>query len=293
MKTSTLIGPAALCVLVATGFALLRGGSDPAPSTTASRPERAGLGATATNARGRTPVAQVEVVGLMVQRTLRAKPEFGEALPFMGTFAHTRLALEVSRGSGGIVDLQRDACKLTAFADDRGTSLLPTELHDNPFEMMPAVAADGTSLAFVLASKKSPDGGASSIDVTGEIALLVASKKATETSAAVTLEPGAQLEVGPFTFEVEGAAASEWSDGWALTLQTKSDTASILHWTLVDESEVETELRPTSSWNGMGTWSQTLECDVAVEDAALRLEYWFDAHVERVPFDVSAAVGLR
>jgi len=235
----------------------------------------------------------IQVAGLMVQRPLRAEVEYGESMPFMGSFARTRLALELVRPEGGIVGLRHEACVLRRFADERGTSLLATDDQEDPIEMLFELAPDGCSLAFYLASKSCPSPGARRLEAEGEIEITVASETAVETSETVALVAGTSLEVGAYAFELGEVGASSWGGGWSLEVLADRDLEGILSWSLVDESGREVELHPRMSWSGMGRWSQSLEADQPLERAALRLKYWSDARSERVPFRVSAELGMQ
>ncbi len=61
----------------------------------------------------------------------------------------------------------------------------------------------------------------------------------------------------------------------------------------MDDSGEETELRTSMTISGGGTWNQTLECEQPIERAKIRVEMWKAPEMVRIPFDVTAGIGLR
>lgn len=237
----------------------------------------------------------VAVVGLMVNGETRAASQLGQGneLAFFGTFAHTRVALELVYPTGGLIDLRNEGSELRSFHDDAGTDLRGEDSFGGPFEMMPRIAEDGRSLVFVAASEKLPARDASSISVAGTVELLVAHEQRSDASDVLDPGVGKKLTCGPHEFDVSELGKSSWGDGWSITLRSKSDLAPIVSYSWEGEDGEQIELRPSMSMSGMGTWHQTLECDGELPRGSLVVVSWDEPEIVRVPFDVEGRLGLQ
>lgn len=235
----------------------------------------------------------VRVAGLMINGPTRMGDGQNEELAFYGSFAKTRLALELHYPKGGLIDLQREGSTLASFSDDKGTNLLTEDDFGGPFEMLPRISDDSHDLLFVIGTKTLPNTTAAELRAQGSVRVMVADEKETHTSASLELVAGTSCEVGPFSFSLSSAGPSEWSEAFSITLESKTDLGAIVRYALVDEAGKEIELRETMSMSGMGTWQQSLDCDAPIETAQLRVEFWKEPQVVDVPFEVRSGLGLR
>jgi hypothetical protein len=235
----------------------------------------------------------VRVAGLMINGPTRIGDSQNEELAFRGSFAKTRLALELHYPKGGLIDLQREGSTLVSFSDDKGTNLLTEDDFGGPFEMLPRISEDSRELLFVIGAKTLPNATAAQLRAQGSVRVMVADAKETHTSATLELVAGTPCEVGPFTFSVSSAGPSEWSEAFSITLESKTDLSAIVRYALVDQDGNEIALQETMSMSGMGSWQQSLDCEKPVETAQLRIECWTEPEIVDVPFEVRTGLGLR
>ena len=273
---------------------------EPMPDSSAAASHAPNPNSTAVNRPTTFTPGAVKVAGLMVHRTLAREGDNGEELAFFGTFAKTRVALELDlarvpgAGQRHIVSLLPDSSVITRFVDDRGTDLAAEPSQNDLLEMLPRVSADGLGLQTVVASKIAPHPNATRVIVEGTLDLLCASDKTSADSAPVALEVGSTLSVGPLSFEVVSTGSSDWDpDKWNLELKTTDPLQSVISWSLVDESGAVIPLSESMTWSMNGTVQKTLVAPSPLAKASLRLELWTDGETISVPFSVSAGVGLQ
>lgn len=241
----------------------------------------------------------VRVAGLMINSPTHTGADAasddasGVELAFFGTLERMRLALELTRPEGGLLGLDEAASRLTRFADDRGTDLIPSESPFGPFELLPRVSPDGRQLVFVIPSSRLPHARATRLSAAGTLGLRVATVSESFTAGDVPLAAGSAFSVAGFDFEIESAGKSQWGEGREVTVVAHRDLSAIRRWALVTPEGTELELRPSMSMSGAGTWSQTLELDRTLERAGFRVECWQDLATVEVPFEVETGLGLR
>ncbi len=233
------------------------------------------------------------VTGLLVQHELSMQSQFGSRMPFAGSQAKVRLAIEYSHDADDLIDWVHGDCQVTSFQDDRGHDLLDHDDVFGPFEMMPNFSKDHRQLAFVLQSKTGLSTDASSVHAEGTLVLRRASERTTESSQPVYLETDSHVVCGPFDMEVAETGKSQWSDGWEVTLETRSDLSGVIAWFFTGEDGERVEITPASSMSGMGYWSQSLTLPAAPNGKGiLEIEHWKEVREETVPFRVEAGLGL-
>ena len=159
--------------------------------------------------------------------------------------------------------------------------------------MMPRIAEDGRSMLFVVGSKKTPSPNAASLFAEGTLSLWLSDASVEYRSETVRLEAGNTIAIGPYTFEVQSTAKSEWGDGWATTLVTREDPRAITAWTLIDEDGTRHEWSNNMSMDGGGFWHRTLESEQAITKAVVEIEAWENPRKLELPFRVESGLGLR
>lgn len=243
----------------------------------------------------------VRVAGVMINgvtkraKTVKDARGFAQQdeLAFQGTFAKSRVALQLRGFEGGkIVDLDREASKLTRWRDSRGTQILEENALGGPFEFFARVAEQRDSLVCSLQSKNLPHASATHFEVEGELALRVADKRGSWESESLPIEKGTKLEAGAFRIEVVGVSQENGKP--LLQVQLEQDPSTIDAWELIDTQGEAHELKRRMSMSGGGTWRLSFACDDALpESARLRLRGWDGARSVRVPFAVRAGFGVR
>jgi len=219
--------------------------------------------------------------------------DFGVELAFFGTFARTSLAIEYRHEAGGMLELDSGASRLERFTDDRGTNLVNEDAPFGPFDTMARVSEDGRHIVFVVPSASLPAAGATGVSAAGVLAVRCGSHREDVASETVALREGGKLAVGGYELTIREVGPSQWGEGHALTLESRTELAAIDAWTLVLPDGRELEASPSMSMSGMGSWQQTLELEESVERASLRITRWADLRTIEVPFEVSAGLGLR
>jgi hypothetical protein len=222
-----------------------------------------------------------------------AHDDFGVELAFFGTLARTSLAIEYRHEAGGMLELDSEASRLERFTDDRGTDLANEDSPFGPFDTMARVSEDGRHLVFVVPSDALPAAGATGVSAAGVLAVRCGSQQEDVTSEPVALRAGAAFTVGGYRLTIRDVGPSQWGEGHALTLESRTELAAIDGWALVLPDGSEVAASPSMSMSGMGSWQQTLELDEPVERASLRITRWTDLRTVEVPFEVSAGFGLR
>jgi hypothetical protein len=237
--------------------------------------------------------ANVRVVGAMINGPTRAQFGGQAQLAFLGAVSRTRLALEVSLPSGGIIDVDESASELAAFSDDRGTDLAAAEGFTGPFESMAEIAEDGRSAVVIVASEAMPAEGASRLEAKGTLVLTTASVQRTHVAERVELQPGASFVLGPHRFQVVEVGPQEWSEQWSFTVETDSDVNAIVSWTVTDAEGREHEATPWMTMSTGDRTQQSLFCDEINGPATITVRAWDNARRVQVPFSVSSGLGLR
>lgn len=236
--------------------------------------------------------AAVRPVGMMVNHPVANEDAAFPELAFLGTFDRTALVCRVTRPAGGIVEVRGEQSRLEEFGDDRGTDLVDPEDTFGPFDAQNRVAEDRRSALVTLGTERLPHPRATRLVARGEVALWVAEEQAVATGEPVALGEGATTTVGPWDLEVTRSGASDWTEGWALTLRTHADPSAIVRWALVDEEGTEHALSQRMTMSGGGQWTLTLEGEQPLERGAVRVEHWVEPELVRVPFDLEVGLGL-
>jgi hypothetical protein len=237
--------------------------------------------------------------------------EMDPMTPFMADEAGTTLALLVSKPDGGILDFDEDKSKLDAMTDDKGTKLVmpkaaeedrpAVRFHfgpsESPFSSSPNISEDGTACLIEVGGETLPAKDAASVSASGTLVLKTASTKETFKQENVALKVGSKVSAGKIPFEITEAGDPQWGEGaMEVTLTAKQDCSEIESIKFLDAggNEIETS-------NGM---SSHMEMMGSVEDergfvfehktatATIAVTYWTDMKETRVPFDVTAGLGL-
>lgn len=217
--------------------------------------------------------------------------------------AGTSVAVGISLPQGGIIALDRDASKITAFEDDRGTDLWEgtqaSKFSNSQLDMMPQIAEDTRSIVFDVDGQGVPKAGANSLTLRGTVQLWVASDKAKFAAKNVTLKKDITFKVGPRTIKVTKTGAPGFGNkaSFATTFRLEGDTADIAEISFLDARGNELSARRQSSyWSGSGKsrvnhWEFVFE-EKPVAPIYVVLTQWTDLKKQTVPLDLSFGVGL-
>ena len=242
----------------------------------------------AASARPTAPVA-----GVMINRTIDREGEDMPDLAFQGTFARTKFAIVVDNPQGGIIGVDRDASSIAQFLDDTGKSLVNENGPWGPFGFGERIVKGGTRVALELESQEAPAKDAKFVNAAGQIAVRIAHEKRTSTSQSGVFAKDAVFECGPYTLTVMNEGPSQWGEGHEIEFQTNDDLDSVIRYWIIDAEGNEVALEPMSTMTFGETSRITLVCESQQTAGRLSIEAWHDAKTKKVPFDVTAAVGLR
>ncbi|MEE2940129.1 MAG: hypothetical protein VX460_07090 [Planctomycetota bacterium] len=232
----------------------------------------------------------VSLSGVMVSDVVDASDANLPERAFRGTQHGTCLALLVGDPGAGIVGFDRDASAVEAFVDSTGRSLLDPDSEASPFGFTERLLGDSGRLALELSGARTPADRATWVQARGAVAVTIAHHKASWSSDRVSIEAGATIRCGPYTFQVTRAETPRPGEGLELELRTRDAAEHVTSWALVD-GDAHHELRRSSTMSFDGTSRITLRCPVAPGAAALLVEAWTDPRAVRVPFSLKARVG--
>ena len=235
-------------------------------------------------------------------------PDFrsgGDTLRFSnnGMGPGTRIALVVSRPSGGLIDFNSRAAHLTTFADDKGTDLLvapkpPTG--DRPSAGIVSIITDnGTAASVSIDSPCLPAKGARTLTVRGVLVFRVATEQAAAEQADVPLAQGAPIAAGPYHLRIDELSKRDDpgnSDAVSITLRAHQELWSIASITFLDPAGKEVPAFKCS-WSNGGDGDnlqayQTYNLARKPERVTVRITYWSNPQTIQVPVDLTIGLGL-
>lgn len=238
-------------------------------------------------------------------RIIKAPPGGNDKLRAFNWSPGTSVALLVTAPAGGLVSFDREASKVTAFTDDKGTDLTKSEAKQKfmwdktGFEMMPSFSDDGKQCATEVRAPGVPAAGATLLNVAGEIALQVATQKKDFAAENVALKPDTKIAAGPIPFTITKTGKPEWGGddaAFAVTLEAKQDLHNVAEVQFFDAAGKKIEAKRGSS-SRMGfmnnvtvTWEYNLKAKA--ETAKIVITYWMDMRQVSVPFALRLGVGL-
>jgi hypothetical protein len=261
-------------------------------------------------AQAQSPAApKVEVRGIRIVADGYGKGQDGELRPFNWSKG-TTLAILVTTPDSAIVEVSKDECELTKFADDKGTNLTGTKgsAQKKSFGHFPAISPDGKACLLELAADGVPAKGATVITASGTIALRCASRKETAKQENVALKQGTKISFGPFQIEIArtgkpespifGFGADEkQKDAWEVTLQAKQDLSGIVEVKFLDAAG--NDMKAADGGTDTSRFGSTIVSSdksfvlpAKTDSATIVVTYWADMKEVKLPFEVNAAVGL-
>jgi hypothetical protein len=215
----------------------------------------------------------------------------------------TRLALVVSRPSGGLIDFNSRAAHLTTFADDKGTDLLtapkpPTG--ERPSACIGSIITDNGAAASVsIDSPRLPAKGARAITIRGVLVFRVATDQAAAEQADVPLAQGAEVTAGPYHLRIDELSKRDEpgnSAAVSLTLRAHQELWTIASITFLDPAGKEVPAFKCS-WSNGGDGDnpqayQTYNLARKPEHVTVRITYWSNPRNIQVPVDLTIGLGL-
>ena len=253
-------------------------------------------------AEGAAAKPTVEVRGVRVVGKGYGKGKYGsqELSPFNWTTG-VQIAVLVRHPGGGLLELDRTACKLKKFTDDKGTDLLKASKASafgaRGFGMGSKISEDGKACMAELVSGGIPAKGAKEIVASGTMVFKSATKKKTFTHKNVAIKRGSKVKAGAITFEITKASKPQWGDAaLEITLKTNTDISSIATIKFRDATGKEIPSQgaggSTMKMGDRVTIEKGFQFKKKVTVATVAIDYWMDMKTLKVPFDVKATIGL-
>jgi hypothetical protein len=211
----------------------------------------------------------------------------------------TTVALLVTSPQGGLCTMEYEESKITSFTDDKGKDLTPSEKKSSSFdrtgfEMSPSVGEDGKQCLANAHAPGQPTKGASSVTVSGEIVVQMATQKKDFAAENIALQPGTPVNAGPIPFLV--MRATGLAGTWSVTLQAKQDLASIAEIQFFESNGKKIEAR-RGGWqrsahekNITVSWDYSLK--TTVDTVKIVITCWSDMKKVAIPFKLTAGMGL-
>jgi hypothetical protein len=235
--------------------------------------------------------AKASVVGLRVAKevTLDEKPERAvHGMTAMG------VSVLVEAPDGGLVQLVKDKCDVTAFKDDAGTDLLKAKpKFGDVLGSFPKFSKDRKACLVELRSDAVPAAGAKTIAIEGTLVFSAAAGKEAVKVASVKLAKGTAFKAGDVSFTVGAAGKPDWGDDplqVSLKIRAAVDPVSAIRF--LDASGQEIKSRRQGTMKGMGAiqWDYVLK--KKVETATIEVTLWKGFREVTVPVKLSFGVGL-
>ena len=195
------------------------------------------------------------------------------------------LGIQAPRGSG-IVEIDDDASRVDTFSDDKGRNLL----EEARFGSFPKVSEDGSAALVEVEVRARPSAGASSLQVTGSVAMTSSNGTKATRIANVRLEPERKMKVGAATISVKSVTPGDESTEVSLAL-ARSTMNSIRQVNFFDAKGESIESRRTGSgyMNDDAEMSFNLKGNQKL--VAVEYEVWQNLKTVKVPFNLTVGLG--
>ena len=241
----------------------------------------------------------VEVRGLNVIGEGYGKDENGMAeLNVPNGQSGTALTLLIMSPSGGLIAFDKDASKLSAFADNKGTSLLEKRrFGQSGFGGFPKISKDGKACMLEIQGGALPSKDATGLVASGTLVFKTGTTKKEYTQKDVPLTIGSKITVGAMSFEITKIGKPDWGDEpLEIELKTKQDISTMAGIKFLDAAgkEIESDL---SSWGNMGfggmmTYKRSYKLGKMVNKATIVVSVWTDMKTQTVPLNVNTSIGF-
>lgn len=186
----------------------------------------------------------------------------------------------------GIVEVDNRASHIESFTDDNGFDLAER----SEVGSFPDVMADGSAAGIELRSDFRPTPAATRLNAKGTIAISL-SPGSKPTKATIKLAQGATTKVGNDTITVDEVEESESGVNVGFSLPRT------LYQMIKDTKFFDAKGQPIEADSqGRGYSNETafmsFRFPASTASVTMELDMWQDLRVEKVPFDVTAGIGL-
>ena len=205
------------------------------------------------------------------------------------------VALLVTAPQKNIIGVLKDSSKISSFTDDKGTDLIGSETEKAEFSTW--FSSDKTAEKSVLVEANAPGlpaKSATSLNLSGMIAVQTASQTTNIAAENVELKVGSEFSLGLIKFSISGVRLQ--GTDLVVTLQAKQDLAAIsrVEFYDTDGTKIDSHRYSSSSFGFMGsttyTWDYSLKKHL--DKAKISAVVWTDLKTIEVPVSVKTGVGL-
>jgi hypothetical protein len=194
--------------------------------------------------------------------------------------------------------MDKDASKLEAFADDKGTDLSKAGGGwGASWLLWERISDDGRTCTFTVANrKKTPAAGAKTLHVKAKIVLQCGSDVKTAEAKNVALKKGAAVAAGPFRMSIQEIRDGGFQSKMTVEFQSKRPFDSIRKLTFLDAAGKEIKSQKAGgghfSFGKDRTYTRSFGLAKKVDAVTMRFEYYGKTETIAVPVDVKVGVGL-
>jgi hypothetical protein len=240
-----------------------------------------------------------EVCGLRVVSPKASREKMDFMTPFGGNHG-TSVAVLIKSEKVGIVGVDHDGSSITKYVDDKGGDLLrksDNAFMSQGFDAFPKISADGKFCVLELNSTHLPSQGSSSVTVEGVAMLICGSTKKTVEVKDLALKAGSKVTADKIVLTISKSEKIDWNDSkWAVTFHTKQnlDDVAAIQFLKADGTEIKSSQIGKSGGGFGDNWSfdVTYGLAEATDVATIKVLLWTDLQKKKLPFKVTADVGL-
>jgi hypothetical protein len=238
----------------------------------------------------------VEVVGLQVVKALPGDKADQAAT---GRRVGTSLTLRFHGGDRRFIGVESKDCRLEAFADDRGTEMVPKSDAVRVWADSPSfISLDGKDCLFDIVSTRTPAAKATSLNFRGRVVLKCGLQAAVANQASLSLDRDGELKAGPAPMRVTGVQRNEKTTVVTLSGKENAERVGRIRFFHADGKEIESQLLEKSTIGFMEdtaidrTYSLKTESGAELTTVAVRVEYYKKTQEVAVPINLTAGLGL-
>lgn len=185
-----------------------------------------------------------------------------------------------------LVEVDDDASVVEAFTDDAGGGLAQGAEVDS----FPKVAADGSVALVTLASDVVPSPGATSVTVSGQLAITTSSGSKVQRVPGVKIESAKTFKLGTATVTIDEVSSE--SERTTFTLTMTRATRNLIKAIVFKNAKGEAL---EVSTNGYSIMNETAQLNYAgpagLTTATLEVDLWQNLKTRKAPFKITATLG--
>jgi hypothetical protein len=227
---------------------------------------------------------QIVVGGIQVAKVAVASDDFS-AKPFNSDNG-TKIVLWIKMPPGqGLIEIDEDASVLQLFGDDKGTDL------GGKLDSFPDEFKDGSGGTMDITSSGMPAAGATKLVAEGTLSLNIAAGSKPQRVTNVALQDARTFKLGQTTITVAEVSADGEDQKFTLKLP-RQVMAGIKGVSFFDAKNQPLDGHRTSSGYFNNDAEMGFTVKTALKTVTIEFDVWQGLRVIKVPFKVSAGVGL-